>query len=218
MVVLLAACSSPTRPIQSKSAQPVDFGGDWELNYAQSDNIQTELNGLVRELRKRAQRRGPQGEIIAGPAISIGGSGFDQGVSVIGLAQMADWITQSSLLAIVQDEEGIEVKREGNFALDCQFVGDNAYRVDSPLGREICGWDGHQLLFTLQLPDGLSIRHRLTLSPDRQHLNVATTVVSDQVSQPFTLDRVYNRFDPGSAGYRCEMTLTRGRVCTTEAR
>lgn len=215
-VLLASACSSQQPSLRSASGQPVDFSGHWELNYGQSDNIQARLNALVRELRKQSERRGAGGE-VGGASISVGGGGANSGASVIGLAQMADMITQSQLLTIDQDEEGIQVKREGNFALDCQFVGESAYRVDSPLGRELCGWDGHQLVFTLLLPEGLSIRHRLTLSPDGQSMNIASTVVSDRVSQPFTLSRVYRRFDPAAAGYHCKMTLTRGRVCTTEA-
>lgn len=216
LAALLAACSNQQPNLSGSSRQPVNFTGHWEMNYAQSDNIQARLNALVRELRKRDERRGAtQGE-VGGPAIAIGGSS-NNNASVIGLAQMADMITQSALVTIDQDEEGIQVKREGNFALDCQFAGPDAYRVDSPLGRELCGWDGHQLVFTLLLPDGLSIRHRLTRSQDGLNLNIATTVVSDQVSFPFTLNRVYTLFEPGATGYRCEMTVTRGRVCTTEA-
>lgn len=212
---LLGACSSQQPALAGESGQPVNFSGHWELNYGQSDDLQARLNALVRELRRESERRGAPGE-VGGPAISIGGGG-NSNASVIGLARMADLITRSPLVTIEQDSEGIQVKREGNFALDCQFVGESAYRVESPLGRELCGWDGHQLVFTLLLPEGLSIRHRLTLSEDGQYMNIASTVVSDQVSQPFTLNRVYNRFDPGAKGYHCKMTVTRGRVCTTES-
>lgn len=212
----LGACSQQQAPLRAQSKQPVNFSGHWELDYAQSDNLQARLNALVRELRKQNERRGASGEIGGGPALVVGGVG-NSGDSIIGLARMADLITQSALLTVSQDAEGIKVKREGNFALDCQFTGDTAYRVDSPLGRELCGWDGHQMVFTLLLPEGLSIRHRLTLSPDRQHMNIASTVISDRVSEPFTLNRVYNRFDPATTGYHCKMTLTRGRVCTTES-
>ncbi|GAB3276687.1 hypothetical protein [Parahaliea aestuarii] len=215
-LLLLSACAEQQPRLAGESrGQPVDFSGHWEMNYAQSDNIQARLNALVRELRKENERRSAAGGEVGGPAIAIGGA--NSGASVMGLAQMADMITQSALVTIDQDSQGIQVKREGNFALDCQFTGPDAYRLDSPFGRELCGWDGHQLVFTLLLPDGLSIRHRLTLSPDRQNMNIATTVLSDQVSQPFTLNRVYTRFEPGSSGFRCEMTVTRGRVCTTEA-
>ncbi len=217
-LLLLAACSaSSSRPIQPRSAAAVDFSGHWEMNYAQSDDIRTELNALVRDVRKQAKRRSTAAGDIGGALINVGGGTGAWGASVMALAQMADMVTQSTLMTIEQDDEAIEVKREGDYTLDCQFVGAQAYSSDSPLGRERCGWDGHQMIFTLYLPDGLNIRHRLTLSPNHQQLNVATTVVSAQVSQPFTLDRVYNRYDPAESGFHCKMTLTRGRVCTTES-
>ncbi len=50
----------------------MDFSGSWEMDYSQSDNIQTKLDSMVRELRRQAERRsqgGNQG------AIMVGGSG-----------------------------------------------------------------------------------------------------------------------------------------------
>jgi len=73
------------------------------------------------------------------------------------------------------------------------------------------------LVFKIYLPEGLSIQHVMTLGASGRKLNVATTVVSDQVSYPFTLNRVYNRFVPGNSGFSCKMTLTKGRVCTTQS-
>ncbi len=213
LALLLGACAGQGASLSSQARQPVNFSGHWELDYGQSDNIQVRLNEIFREMRKRSEQRAAVGGNTVGPAINIGGDGN----SVIALAQMADLVSRSPLLTVDQDAEGIQVEREGDFALDCQFVGDSAYHAESPLGREICGWDGHQLVFTLLLPEGLSIRHRLTLSADGQLMNVASTVVSGQVAYPFTLNRVYHRFDPAAAGFRCEQTLTRGRVCTTEA-
>ena len=212
---LLAACAGERRPLEASNAKRVDYSGNWELNYAKSDNIQARLNTLVRDLQRqaeqRAQRGGNQG------AISIGG-GSNSGASIIGLAQMADMITQAQLLEVVQTESTVKIKREGSFTISCEFFGGESPVVENPLGTEICGWDSHQLVYRLYLPEGLSIQHRFSLGPDGQRLNVATTVVSDQVSSPFTLNRVYNRFVPGESGFRCEQTLTRGKVCTTESR
>ena len=117
-----------------------------------------------------------------------------------------------------QEEFEVTIKRDTSFALNCEFYGDYFHTVETPFGNESCGWDSHQLLFRILLPEGLSIQHRFTLGPEGEKLNVATTVVSDRVSYPFTLNRVYNRFEPGDTGISCELTLTRGKVCTTESR
>lgn len=224
VIVLLAACllaacgGKQQRSLQGEASKLVDFSGSWEMDYSQSDNIQVRLSTLVRELREQAQRRNKSSGYQQGPAsMSIGSSGANSGPTIIGLARMAELITASSLLEIKQDEREVKVKREENFALSCEFHAGQFHAVETPFGSESCGWDSHQLVFRIILPEGLSIRHVMTLGPDGQRLNVATTVVSDQVSYPFTLNRVYNRFVPGNRGFTCKMTLTRGRVCTTES-
>ena len=213
ILVLLSGCSGQPRPLETRSTGPVDFSGSWELDYSQSDNLQARLNALVRELQRQSVPSGYQQQT----AVSIGSSGHNSGASIIGLAQMAEYITRSQLLEITQGEHDILVKREENFALACEFHPGRTYSLETPLGREACGWDGHQLLFRVFLPEGLTIQHRLTLDPAGDRLNIATTLVSDRVSRPFTVNRVYNRYDPTADGISCTLTLTRGRVCTTES-
>ncbi|MEQ9463079.1 MAG: hypothetical protein RJQ10_05430 [Haliea sp.] len=220
LLLLLAACSSQEQRQPTANRVGVDFSGSWSLDYGQSDNIQVRLNGLVRELQRQAERRAQAGGgELRGPgaALMVGNAGTDSGASIVGLAQMADLVTRSQLLEVEQDPSQIRVRREGDFALDCDFHDGRPTVVETPLGSEFCGWDGHQLLFVLSLPEGLAIRHRLTLGPDGQMLNIATTVSSDRVSSPFTLNRVYRRMDPEAHGFSCEQTLTRGKVCTTES-
>ena len=211
----LMACASSQPPLKAENEDRVDFSGHWELDYGQSDNIQARLNAMVRELRRQAERQAQASGDRRG-AVSLGGAGNNSAPSVVGLARMADHITQSQLLEILQSANDIRVKREGNFALTCEFYEGDSQLIENPLGTETCGWSGHQLVFRIYLPEGLSIQHVLSMGPSGKRMGIATTVVSDRVSQPFTLNRVYNRYEPGQAGYRCEQTLTRGRVCTTE--
>lgn len=219
--LFLAACAQTTpERRQPSAAAPVDFSGHWELNFAQSDNVQAQMSALVRNLRKQAERqaamrndRGGRG----GPGVVLGGSGTDSAPSVMGLARMADMITESQLFEVEQSRSRIKVKREGNFALTCDFLRQATSVRDLGVGREACGWDGSQLVFRIALPEGLSIRHRFSLAPSGDQLGVYTTVFSDRVSSPFSVQRIYNRFKPDDRGYRCEMTVTRGRVCTTES-
>ena len=222
--LLLVGCSSPPakKPVlQVENAKAVDLSGSWEMDYSLSDNAQDKLDLLVRDLNRRAQRRAqsegrrrPRGaEMVAMPS-----AGPNSGSSIIGLARMADLITQSPLLKIDQGPNTISVKREEDFSLTCDFYPGQLNTVETPFGTEICGWNGHQLVFELRLPEGLSIQHVMTMGAAGQKLLVATTVVSSQVSFPFALNRVYNRFEPGEEGFQCEVTLTRGRVCTTESR
>jgi hypothetical protein len=217
---LMTACSSTQQALEGQGRSAVDFSGSWELDYGQSDNIQAKLDAMVRDLRREAERRNRNAAMSTqgpGASLVVGGGGANSGASILGLARMAELITRPPLLEIKQDEHNIRVKREESFALTCEFHPGQFHTVETPFGTEACGWDGHQLVFRILLPEGLSIQHVFTLGPQGQRLNIATTVVSDQVSYPFTLNRVFNRFVPGNRGYRCTQTLSRGRVCTTES-
>jgi hypothetical protein len=217
--LVLTSLPSIAQKMQNRNGKNVDFSGHWEMDYSDSDNIQATLNGMIRELQRRAERQN-SGNMNrrTGPAVSMGSGGsYNTAPSVMGLAQMADLVTQSQLLVVEQEEFEISIKRDASFALSCEFYSEYFHTVETPFGNESCGWDSHQLLFRILLPEGLSIQHRFTLGPSGEKLNVATTVVSDRVSYPFTLNRVYNRFEPGDSGITCELTLTRGKVCTTES-
>ena len=220
LIALFAACSSSQTSLEGQGSSAVDFSGSWELDYSQSDNIQAKLDAMVRELRRQAERRNRAAGLSnqgPGASLMVGGGGANSGSSIIGLARMAELITRSPLLQIEQDPHEIKVKREESFALSCEFHPGQLHSVETPFGTEVCGWEGHQLVFRILLPEGLNIQHVMTLGPEGERLNIATTVVSDQVSHPFALNRVFNRFVPGSRGYRCTQTLSRGRVCTPES-
>lgn len=215
-MALLACGSEPQRPAGPVGVGvPPDFRGAWEVDFSQSENIRDRYEMIVRELQRDAQRRSRGGmNQSKGSAVSIGGSGG--GESLYALARMAELITDVQLLDIEQEDGEISIKREGSFALQCEFHGTELHTVETPLGSELCGWDGHQLVFQVYLPEGLRIIHRFTLGPEGQRLNMATTLQSTQLGYPFSLNRVYNRYDPSRSGISCKQTLTRGRVCTTE--
>lgn len=212
-MLLLACAGEPERVTPQRSADPVDMSGNWELDYARSDNLQARFNAMMRELRERVARSSAE-RGRGGPTIAVGSSQE----SLLGLAQMAELVTQSQLLEIEQSRIAIRVEREGNFTLTCDH-GPNAPRLtDYGVGRESCFWDGTQLVFQIRLPDGLDIVHRLSVSAARDTLAIVTSLYSAGVSAPFTVRRIYRRYEPGQSVYRCTETLTRGRVCTTEAR
>ena len=213
VVQTLVACGSniERRP-REKTAAAVDFSGAWEVDYSQSENIRESLDVLLRELQRQAERQA-RGMQQGGGSLSVNAN---SGASLYALARMAEIVTEPQLLDISQSETEITVKREGSFALQCEFHAGKLHTLESSLGSEICGWDDHQLVFQIFLPDGLAIYHRMTLEPQGERLQIATTLRSSQVSWPFTIDRVYRRYDPNSTGIRCKQTLTKGKVCTTE--
>lgn len=210
--LLLPACGTPD-PRPQRAADPVDMSGNWEVDYARSDNLQARFSALVRQMREDASRRAAAAE--QGRPIPQGSGASRE--ALMGLAQMAELVTASQLLEIEQSRVAVRVEREGNFSLSCDHGSDGGDANEYGVGREICYWEGDQLVFFIDLPDGLNISHRLSLAADRQSLGIVTTLYSSAVRTPFSVRRVYRRYVPGSRGYRCTETLTRGRVCTTES-
>ena len=197
--LLLTACSS----------EPVS--GYWEMDYGRSDDVDRRLNSLYREWRRLMERRARGDQRAAVMASQIDNASFRD---VVDVARFADMITDSQVLEIEQDGGSIEIKRENSFTLTCVYGDGRPDLVMDELGSEVCGWDAHQLVFRILLPDGLDIRHRLSLSADGERLHIATRVDSRSAA-PFTINRFYFRFDPLPENYECEYTLSRGNVCQT---
>lgn len=213
LLLILAGCETPgPEPARYARADPVDMTGNWEVDYSRSDNIQRQFNTIIRQLQQEAERRAraaERGQSYTGPPLS---SGRD----LLALAEMAEIITAPQLLEVIQTDNTVRVKRENSFALICVVDRPAPIITETPFGTEQCGWDGHQLFFDISLPDGLAIRHRLTRSAFADALVLQTAVYSPTVREPFVVNRVYTRFDPNKAGYRCTQTLSKGTVCTTE--
>jgi hypothetical protein len=225
-LLLTIGCSGPgahqqSGPAAQSEAQEAlrpapsisDFSGYWEMDYGRSDNVDAKLRSLHREWQRQVERASRGDQRAARISAELQNSSFRQ---VVDVARLADLITSSQVLEIEQSSDDIEIRRENSFSLSCVFSdGVPQFAIDE-LGSEVCGWDAHQLVFRIVLPDGLDIRHRLSLSNDRQRLHIATRVDS-RGSAPFTINRFYFRFDPLPEDYQCEYTLSRGNVCQTGA-
>jgi hypothetical protein len=194
----------------------VDFSGSWEMDYGHSDNVDDRLRSIYKELLRAAERRArAQGNDKSNrSALSMGTPEGQSMSAIVALAKLADYITTSQILTIEQSDAEISVEREDNFALSCTFVDDTPEPVIDELGSELCGWDAHQLVFLISMPDGLRVNHRMTLAPDGQKLHIATTVSNGTNANPFVLNRVYYRFDAMPPDYDCTYTLSKGNVCS----
>jgi len=217
LLALLVGCASrESAPNISGKAPNVNFSGHWEMNYAESDNVNQQLNAMVRELNRSVARE--QSLRRESGSLSSGTTSYrsNSPQAILGLAELAELITRSQILEIRQDDQRMRVHRDQDFALSCDYAGREPAPSYSMLGMEICGWDGHQMVFSTALADqNLRIVHRLSLGAQGKKLMISTTVGSGQVSQNLTINRVFDRFDPADLGYECEMTMTRGRVCST---
>jgi hypothetical protein len=216
LLLFLSACKDeavrPPAPVAQSAPDISDFSGHWEMDYGRSDNVNSKLQTMYREWNRAMSRQARGDQRRANMGVQVDSSRFN---AVVDVARLADQITSSQVLEIEQSEIDIEIARENNFSLSCVFREGEPEVVIAELGSEVCGWDSHQLVFYIRLPDGLDIQHRLTLSEDTERLHIATRVDSRK-SAPFTLNRFYFRFNPLPENYSCEYTLSRGNVCQSE--
>jgi hypothetical protein len=216
LCTLLTACSQQVagdKLVRSYAGDaPVNLSGSWERDYSRGDIVSVEVNRVLHQIQRAAidprlsnDRYGAANTSDTRRKIS----------RVLALAQLADLITQVDTLTIAHSEHQISVERKGDFAISCEFYDGVAQGPATEYGNEICGWDGHQFVSRLILPDGLRVSHRFTMSTDGKSLHVATSVSSSATSKPFTLDRYYNQFERPASEFNCIETLSMKRVCST---
>lgn len=205
---LLAACASREPPAAPPPVALPDFTGAWEKNYGASDDFDSRFSLYLFDVRRALSPS--RNSTLDAPY----GGGYTASMdAVVGLARFAEELSRTALLDIEQNDEGIHVARDDSFALSCTWLRERLARDATPYGRETCGWNGDRLVFLIDL-DALSIRHQLSLSPDRSQLNLTTTVQSAAVSSPFTLSNFYDRLVRPAEDYECVLTLSRNNVCT----
>ena len=216
LCALLTACSQQVagdKLVRSYAGDaPVNLSGSWERAYSRGDIVSVEVNRVLRQIQRAAIDPRLSNDRIGVANTSDTRRKMSR---VLALAQLADLITQVDTLTIAQSEHQISVERKGDFAISCEFYNGIAQGPVTEYGNEICGWDGHQFVSRLILPDGLRVSHRFTMSTDGKSLHVATSVSSSAISTSFTLDRYYNQFERPVSEFNCIETLSMKRVCST---
>lgn len=198
LLVVVAGCSREVR-LQPEAPVQVDFSGHWELNYQLSEQMQENMEILYLMARSAVER-------------SDGYTDLRWLLPSMEVVELAESVSRTTALAIDQSETAIEIGRGEDFPLTCEFAASGVPLADE-LGTERCGWDGHQLVFAFRLPDGLRVRHRLTLAPDGEKLNVATTVQTGRSRGGFTINRVYTRYEPLPEEFECRLMVTGTKSC-----
>ena len=212
LLVFVAGCNTdPVKQEITRVASPVDMTGHWELDYAKSDNLQDQLNSVARQIRREAARR----EQLAKEGRGFAGGPLPGRRDLITLARLAEIITEPTLLEVIQAEGRMRVKRDNSFALVCETDGSTISVTTDLLGEQRCGWDSSQLFFMLNLQEGMEVTHRLSLSGEGDVLLLVTSVETPDTSLPLIVSQFFTRYDPEDLGFRCERSLTKGKICTT---
>lgn len=196
----------------TRVATPVNMAGHWEIDFARSDNLQDQLSSIARRVQREATRRARLAEEGRGFA----GSPLPDQRDLITLARLAEIITEPVLLEVIQSDSRIRVKRDKSFALVCEYDGSGLGVTVDTLGIQRCGWDGDQLYFAIELEEGLDVTHRLSMAKETDTLLMVTSVETTATRFPMVVSQYFTLYDPDALGYRCERTLTRGKVCSTQ--
>ncbi len=216
LCALSAACSQQLAGDKAvlgyEGVAAVDLSGSWERDYSRGDIVSVEVDRVLRQIRRTTTDPGMANNRLGNNSASDSRRKIS---TILALAQLADTITRVDTLTISQSEHEISVERKGDFAISCEFYDGVAQGPATDYGNEVCGWDGHQFVSRLVLPDGLRVTHRFTMSADGNSLHVATTVSSSTTNTPFTLDRYYNQFERPASDFNCIETLSMKRVCST---
>lgn len=213
LLYLLVGCSQERRKESiTRVAMPVDMTGYWEIDFGRSDNLQDRLISMARQVQREAARRAKLAEEGRG----LSASSLPNQGDLVTLARLAEIITEPVLLEIIQNDARIRVKRDKSFALVCEYDGSGLSTTVEALGTQRCGWDGDQLFFDIELQEGLNVTHRLSRAKGTEMLLLVTSVETTSTSFPLVVSQYFNSYDPDALGYRCERTLTRGKVCSTQ--
>ena len=196
----------------TRVATPVDMTGHWEIDFARSDNLQDQLDSIARRVQREAVRRARLAEEGRGYA----GSPLPDQSDLVTLARLAEIITEPVLLEVIQNDARIRVKRDKSFAFVCEYDGSGLSITVDTLGIQRCGWDGDQLFFVMELEEGLDVTHRLSRSDKTDMLLLVTSVETTSTRFPLVVSQYFTPYDPDALGYRCERSLTRGKVCSTQ--
>ncbi len=214
-MMLLTGCASAPPPAEVVEA-PLrtediqDFSGNWEKNYQLSDDFNARFSLYVADIRRGfINTEGRNDSDIA--ATMGGGVNVD---AINGLARFTEEITRTPTIEIAQEDGNINIEREDDFTLNCNYQDRQYSSSSSVFGSDTCGWNQERLIFQMALAGGLSITHQFSLSPDEKLLNVTTRVSSDFVAVPIVISSFYERFEPAAEDYNCVLTLTRSNVCS----
>ncbi len=213
LLLALASCANqiPADIKKTESGRAVNLSGNWEVDFKLTENAQEKLLYLYEvaqsQIRQQLSRR--DGDMASRQLIQ---ASIDDLNDLIKLGTLADSMHRSNVLRIEQGDDYVLIKREDDFALNCE-LGLNAPDVNSEL--EWCGFDQNgKLVFVSRLPQGLDIVHEFILSADTERLSVTTTVRTPALREAYTINRVYMPFEQGSSLYKCEFTLAKKKTCS----
>lgn len=188
--LVLAGCavtaSSPRVP------QGIDLSGQWRLNAAQSDNLDSLLAAVKDELDPPLRRRMPDG--AADPQGRIR-SRRDEFVGPPRTKELVALLSQPDEITLAQSARELTTKSVDG-TRRYVFGESSVVSIVDGLGDQNAGWAAGQFVVSIRATDGRRIDHLFGFTPDRKHLQITTTVSGGGLPS-VRMKRVYDRVAPG---------------------
>jgi hypothetical protein len=207
-IILGVADSRADDPAESAMPSLEPYLGHWEVDFSATESANEKLRFLYDVTLSEHKRR------LANSQNGLGDTPFQAAndlQGLVNLGRLADQITRTAVLNIQLVDGILVAARDDNFSLRCAIGG--AQTTVQSVGISQCHVQAKALVFSMAMPGGLRIEHRLILSKQQDRLSIATTLAADGVSQSFSVSRVFQPFEPGDPGFACRYTLGKGRVC-----
>jgi len=184
------------------------FDGAWQKDFSRSDKWDDELERILDQMRRDAQRGQSSARVPSGYVIQRRRGS----ANIIELAQLAEYISRQTIIRVRQTAVEVRIQREGDADLVCSTLPGTTQTFTSEYGNEICGWDAQQLIYHISLAGGVDILHRFTVSENREELSMATSISSGGTA--FNLIQFFWRYDSPNENYSCIETISRGNSCS----
>lgn len=188
--LLVAGCgvtaSNPRVP------QGVDLSGQWRLNATQSDSLDSLLAAVKDELDPPLRRRMPES---GGDDRGRMRSRRDEFVGPPRTKELIALLSQPDSIAVTQSALELTTKSVDG-TRRYVFGESSVVSIVDGLGDQSVGWAGGQFVVSIRATDGRRIEHLFGFAPDRNRLQITTTVSGGGLPS-VRMRRVYDRDMPG---------------------
>ena len=201
----LTGCLNSGPPPIEHHARVVDFSGTWEMDFARSEDTRQQLLLLYDRLQERvALQRDSRSRYEV----------LQMQENLVGLFNLAEEMTRSTAINIDQSRGYVEVRRNEDFALVCDFsTTETSRRMIGP-GVEYCGFDETgQLVFVVRLREGLTVTNRFVMAHDRSRISMVTSLDHSKLPYPVSLRRMFMPYEQGESAWKCGFTLAKKTTC-----
>jgi hypothetical protein len=179
-------------PASPRVPQGIDLSGQWRLNAADSDRLDSLLAAVKDELDPPLRRRMPESGSDDRARIR---SRRDEFVGPPRTKELIALLSQPDEITVTQSARELTT-RSVDGTRQYVFGEASVISITDGLGDQNAGWAAGQFVVSIRATDGRRIEHLFGFAPDRKRLQI-TTSVSGGGLPSVRMKRVYDRVVPG---------------------